>query len=284
MTETPDHQPLPQPASAPLEIPMARPLVAGVRRDPGAGDILLLRESRWAACIDLLLMAAALVVQELLVVAYTKTFLDPPPVDSPEFKTMARGMLVPVLGFRAAMVIVTMELIRRWRGQSPRTIGLGAPQFGWNVLIGIGTTAAAYALILLWVAVVWIFFPQLKNDLSGNVGKIIELLPRLSLIGFVQLAFLVGVYEELLFRGFVMPRLRRVLGSWTLAVLCSTVIFTALHAADQTRSALVLITLLSLVFSAVTVWRRSLTPAIVGHVLFDLSQFISIFQITQGTP
>ena len=83
------------------------------------------------------------------------------------------------------------------------------------------------------------------------------------------MAATVGVYEELLFRGFLMTRLRRGTGSWTVAVLISTSIFTALHAPDQMPVALVPIAILSLVFSMVTVWRRSLIPAVVAHTLFD---------------
>ena len=46
--------------------------------------------------------------------------------------------------------------------------------------------------------------------------------------------------------------------------MLNTAIFTALHAPDQTVAALGPITILSLVFSVVTVWRRSIVPAIVA--------------------
>ena len=85
---------------------------------------------------------------------------------------------------------------------------------------------------------------------------------------------MIGVYEELVFRGFLMTRLRRATGSWTAAVVLSTLVFTGLHALDQLPVALVAITILSLVFSVVTILRRSIIPAIVGHALFDLSQLL----------
>ena len=104
--------------------------------------------------------------------------------------------------------------------------------------------------------------------------RIIQMVPRLRPLGFAGVALVISIYEELLFRGFLMTRLRRGTGSWTLAVVLSTAVFTALHAFDQTASALVAVTILSLVFSGVTIWRRSIIPAIVAHALFDLSQFL----------
>ena len=78
-----------------------------------------------------------------------------------------------------------------------------------------------------------------------------------------------------------MTRLRRTTGSWTLAVLISTAVFTGLHAIEQTLPALLLITILSLVFSVVTIWRKSIIPAVVAHALFDFSQFL-LMSLTAG--
>jgi membrane protease YdiL (CAAX protease family) len=115
--------------------------------------------------------------------------------------------------------------------------------------------------------------------MDENVERILELIPNMSLLVFGGVALVIGLYEELLFRGFLMPRLRRWTGSWTIAVLISTALFTALHAFDQTTGALVPIGILSLVFSLVTIWRRSIVPAIIGHFLFDWSQFIGLYVI-----
>ena len=108
----------------------------------------------------------------------------------------------------------------------------------------------------------------------NNVGCFIPPIVKFYPLGFTGLAILIGFYEELAFRGFLMTRLRRATGSWTIAVLVSTAIFTALHAIEQTWPALIAITVLSLIFSLVTIWRRSIMPAILGHALFDLFQFL----------
>ena len=98
----------------------------------------------------------------------------------------------------------------------------------------------------------------------------------MSPLGFVLFAILVGTYEELLFRGFLMPRLRRATGSWLLAILLSAAPFVLLHLEDQEPVALAPIAILALAFSVATILRRSIVPAIVAHTLFNLSQFISL--------
>jgi membrane protease YdiL (CAAX protease family) len=73
-----------------------------------------------------------------------------------------------------------------------------------------------------------------------------------------------------------MPRLRRATGSWVLAVALSTVPFAMLHLLDQQAIAIGPIAILSIVFSVVTIMRRSIVPAIIGHTLFNLSQFLAL--------
>jgi membrane protease YdiL (CAAX protease family) len=94
---------------------------------------------------------------------------------------------------------------------------------------------------------------------------------------FALVTLLIGLWEELVFRGFLMPRLRRATGSWAIAVLLSTAVFAALHVIDQVPAALVLVTVLSLMFSLVTIWRRSIVPAVVAHALFDLGVFMTLY-------
>jgi membrane protease YdiL (CAAX protease family) len=114
------------------------------------------------------------------------------------------------------------------------------------------------------------------NQMQENAKRLTGIVPRLSLWGFFGVAVVIGVYEELVFRGFLMTRLRRATRSWTAAVLISTAVFTALHALDQTPVALIWIAMLSLIFSVVTIWRRSIAPAIVAHILFNFTQFIGL--------
>jgi membrane protease YdiL (CAAX protease family) len=76
-----------------------------------------------------------------------------------------------------------------------------------------------------------------------------------------------------------MTRLRRLTESWLIAVVLSSIAFTMLHALDQTAAALVPVAILSLIFSVLTIWRRSIVPAIVGHAVFNLTQVVGIYYL-----
>ncbi len=45
------------------------------------------------------------------------------------------------------------------------------------------------------------------------------------------------------------------------------------------RIALVVVGILSITFSLLTIWRRSIIPAIVTHTLFDFSQFVGLYYL-----
>lgn len=272
--------------AVPALIPTARPIV--ISESPflsPVDDPLLLRTStRGQALGDLAVLLLALVTLELAVGSVVRSFTGvasgtalPPP-------EQLRDWLVPIVSVRALVVVGVIVIILRARRQSARTIGLGAPERGLDILIGIGAMLAAYALIYLWVGLSLFLWPDWLQGMGKNAERLADLLPALNPLAYVELALVVGVYEEVLFRGFIMPRLRRVMGSWMAAVVVSTLLFVVLHVGDQERAALIPVAILSLLFSATTIWRRSLVPGIVGHFLFDLSQFIGIQFLRGGTP
>ncbi len=195
--------------------------------------------------------------------------------------SISRTLLVPTVTIRAIFSILLIGLILRARGQRARSVGVSTERWGLNTLIGIGALPVVYGLIYLVMATIWIVEPTLLDQMYENADRITALVPKLSPVSFAGLSVVVGVYEELIFRGFLMTRLRRGLGNWTLAVLVSSAFFTALHGVDQTAVALVAVAILSVTFSVLTIWRRSIIPAIVTHMLFDFSQFLALY-LTKG--
>ena len=129
----------------------------------------------------------------------------------------------------------------------------------------------------MWQMTLMAFWPKLLEQMYENAQLIMAMVPKHHPLVLGLLSMAIAVYEELLFRGFLLPRLRRVTNSWFLAVLISTALFTAPHLVDQLPAAMVPIAILSLVFSVVTIWRRSIVPAIFGHFLFDFAQFLYLY-------
>lgn len=267
------------------DIPSARPILwAPPDLAPTADDEWLLKRTVprdiW---IDVGSLVAVLLVCELLISAglgeLSYAWLGLP--DSPEVldSPALRHLMLAGVGFRGAITVASIAILLRLRSQSPRAVGLGRRRNGVDILCGIASVLLIYAIIFPLGLLVQFCWPEISERLNENTNRLIKLLPRLTPLGFVPVALMVGIYEELVFRGFLMPRLRRLTGGWTIAVVISTVLFTLLHAADQTLPALVLIAFLSIVFSLVTIWRKSIVAAIFGHALFDYLQFLGLYWI-----
>lgn len=270
-------------------IPLARPIewdaesMAGEVRDGGAPPSrgsrasLLLNDQKAAhTWRDLFLVGGALVAFELATVVVVELWMGPMEPGTESFATMKQSWLFPVLGLRAVAVVMILATLLRVRGQSWATLGWTRERLGADLTLGLAALAAAYVLIFAWALLSMSLWPGLMDQMNENAHHLMTLLPDWPFSLYVLVAALIGFYEELLFRGFLMTRLRRVTGSWVLAVVLSTLVFTGLHAGDQKAAAMVPITILSLVFSVFTVWRGSVFPAMVGHFLFDLSQFIGL--------
>ena len=271
---TPDTAPVPEgiPLARPVAPPYASPIAASTP------EILLLGSTRKAVWADLGAVIVILAGFELCaqtVLAFVTGVVNLP-FEVPDAE-VTRIMLIPLLPARAALTFVVIALALRSRRQSYRSVGVGRQGLGIDLLLGVGAMTTAYGIIIMWMGITWLGWPEAIDELSENADQIMSLVPRQSPLGFLLLALLIGLYEEVLFRGFIMTRLRRATGSWTLAVLLSTVVFVAPHMIDQVTMALIPITILSVVFSLVTIWRHSIVPAIVGHWLFNLSQFLSLY-------
>jgi len=264
---------------SPLDVPFARPVYAAPSwpSDP----LLLHDETRRNTWADLGWFLVLGVVIELLINAAVKVvatvWLNVPPDPSDEvLDELKRKILVPTIAARAGGWIVAIRWLLRRRGQGFRSVGLSTWVLPLNLVIGLLILVVAYGMIGVTMYTIWMLWPDIE-DPGENARRIMAFIPKLKPWQFVPLAALIGIYEELIFRGFLMPRLRRALGGWTLAVILTTTVFTALHAIEQTRAALIVVAILSLIFSLVTIWRRSIVPAIVAHGLFNLSQFLLLY-------
>jgi uncharacterized protein len=96
--------------------------------------------------------------------------------------------------------------------------------------------------------------------------------PAELLLAFV-LVLVVAVAEEIIFRGYLILRLKTVTGSATSAVVLSSVIFALGHGYEGTAG-VVTVGFMGLFFAVVYVWRRSLVAPIVMHFLQDFLTII----------
>lgn len=150
----------------------------------------------------------------------------------------------------------------------------------WHDL-GLGRRPAARSLRLAWLPMVYIVAGLLVATAAG-------LPPATVLLWIVLNTFLVGLSEELMFRGVLLQAARRSFGIWA-AVGLTTLAFGAVHVLNvfitgELRPALLQATaaaLSGLLFIALRLRTGSLWPGMVVHALWDFATFVLA---TAGRP
>jgi len=277
--------PLPHDAATPDDIPFARPIPVEFPAPalaPPRSEILLPHLTPRSAWADVGWLVISILVLELfigLVVQVVATVVCGIPVSGIETADPAirRVLLFMNLGLRGTGWVAAVLWLTQGRRQNLAYIGLRSDGRIADVGLGLVTVVGIYAFIVVGAIVIQVAWPELFKSFERNADEIRAVLPRLEPYQFAAVSLAVGVYEEVVFRGFLLPRLRRATGSWTFAVLLSSAVFTALHMFDQTAGAMLLIGFLSLTFSTITILRRSILPAMIAHFLFDFSQFYGLY-------
>jgi membrane protease YdiL (CAAX protease family) len=158
-------------------------------------------------------------------------------------------------------------------GVALRSFGLHCERIGiqllWVPLILVCAYAAMVGIGLL-LLLVWGNPTQLQTELTQRT-EFAGAMPLDDLGLAVPLMLAVAVHEELLFRGLLLPYLRRATGSWIAAIAISSVIFGSLHF-HQGSIAMVQITGLAVVLSLMFIVSRSLIAVMVAHFTFDMAQ------------
>jgi len=244
------------------ELPRARPA--------GRSDPLAIGERRLHVAIDVLLVLGLFIVL-VVAIGFVPPLQNPPPT-APTDEATQRSPLQPLaVVFTGGVAVLLVLGAARVHRQPWATLGFRSA----NVLldVGLGVAACLGFLVCLVAATtaLWLADPAMFEVIQESGDRLQAMLPPMSPVTILLLSAWVGVHEELLFRGFLLPRLRRLFGSWTAAVVAGSVFFALLHGYEG-AIAVVAIFFLSLVLSVLFVWRRSLLPVVVGHFLFDLLQ------------
>ncbi len=238
--------------------------------------------SRFDATLDLGLVVLAALLVPIALQAGARIALGDYRLD-PSF--------IPLLIFQKwldALLVTGMAgyLVLRQR-ISPTTFGLrtrgAVGQLYWSIG-GLASTYLWLFITVVWLRIlVWLYPPLLEHLLERT--KVERLLPVESLIKTTLLLIPVSIHEELLFRGLLLPYLRRIVGSWWVAVAVSSILFAALHF-DQGWMAMIQILGVGTIWGVLFVQSRSLPAVILAHFAFDFVQFqlIRWMEWVQGWP
>lgn len=170
-----------------------------------------------------------------------------------------------------SVMLLPVALFSWRRPQVPRALGIGRQP--WQQVLGFGALGflGAYATNAVATGLYAALRGGLQAELASKAGWMVKL-SALPVAVIVPLAVFVGLWEELVFRGFLLGRLRAALppGKWrdAGAVALVAVLFSLGHG-YQGALGLLQTAVVGAVLGALTVWRGSVWPAVVAHVAID---------------
>ena len=173
--------------------------------------------------------------------------------EAPLLQAVTRGLGWPFL--LAALFLLALVVWQQWRD------------------VGLNRLASGRSLLLTWLPVLYIV-------VGLGLAVVFGLPPPGVLLWILFNTFLVGLSEELMFRGVLLQALRRTVSIWP-AVALTTLAFGAIHMLNvfmtgELRAALIqsaAAALSGLLFIALRLRTGSLWPCIIVHGLWDFATF-----------
>jgi membrane protease YdiL (CAAX protease family) len=178
------------------------------------------------------------------------------------------------MGVAAGLAVAFFVWLDR---QSAASIGWTGRAFFRQIAVGILWLCCTYALLITLVIIVMILFPALQDEAPTAQRAVREVMPDMPLRSMIAMMLFVAIWEEAVFRGFVLTRLHAIVRRWWLAVPISAMIFGSVHLYEGPL-AMVVVTLLGVVLALVFIRRRSLTAGIVMHFLHNSFMLVMMHQ------
>ena len=173
-------------------------------------------------------------------------------------------------------------------GQRLRQIGLRRERLGRELGFGVLVLMGTYAVHLassLPLAVIASALGAGKTEVAQRTGFLGELVGWAEQVRPWEIPIymgLAGAFEEVVFRGFFITRMRRLIGSWAPALLLAAALFGLGHL-EEGHLAAVQTAILGLWFGAVFIRRKRLESVIVAHAAFNTIMFaVMIFVLRSG--
>jgi len=168
--------------------------------------------------------------------------------------------------FYAAAVLAWLALVERLPLSS---IGFRRPTWRTLLFAVLGAVAALVVFFLHFGVIVRVF----HLDTAATIHQQQMILSRPYWYR-VLLVLRAAVVEEILFRGYIIEKVRQLTGSVTLAVVLSVLAFTWAHFAGWGLDQLIPVFGVGVVFALLYVWRRDLPSNMLAHFLTDGMGFL----------
>ncbi len=181
---------------------------------------------------------------------------------------VVRGDSMPALMGREALFWAEGALVLVWlRFVEKRPLGsIGLRPPTWKTL-GYGLLTA-FALILVFVVHFGFLVPHFHLD-GEHAGAVRNVILARPLWYRVLMVFRASVVEEILYRGYLIEKVREISGSAVLALLVSVAAFTCAHISGWGAVQLIPVAAGGLIFALFYVWKRDLPSNMLAHFITD---------------
>jgi len=248
------------------DVPMARPvaienLPPGLTGQDITSSVVLL--SPWTAFLQIL---ALLIIGLLSVVlaGWSTAMLSLP---DPRWKQTV------ITAFAGLVTLLAAFGLTRLAGQRVSAIGWRVDSVASDVALGVGTVIGTYSTMIMAAVVVTLIRPDLLETSTQAQRAIQETIPPSSVPALIAMMAFVSLWEEVVFRGFLLTRLYAMFRRWWMAVIVGSLLFAAGHI-YQGVMATVVIGFIGVVLGALFVWRRSLLAPFVFHLIFNVAALL----------
>lgn len=167
-------------------------------------------------------------------------------------------------------------------GQPLTSIGLRRAQFWPTIGLGAAGVLAMYVAVIFTAGLAALLTGASRETMTAPAREIHSMFGPPSWMMIFLVASTAGLFEEIIFRGFMLTRLRVLTGQWWTAVAAGMVIFAVPHI-WQGLWAVMLILPVSLVLSLLFLYSRNLAPAVLAHFLFNFAQ-LSALRVLYTVP
>jgi membrane protease YdiL (CAAX protease family) len=221
---------------------------------------------RFRYLIDIVALVAVTFLLDAVVGAFVQVSVN-----------MRTGFVFDAIG-KLFLIAIGWGLIRL-RGERLADVGLKRPKSWWQTfLIGIVYAAVVFAAIYFSEKAGFRRDLSRFKDVQGNLN--------LTIYGVCYAFIGAGLYEEFMFRGFLMQGLAMCFGAsrgaWMAACLIQGALFGAAHAYQNPLGIAITGTLGVSMGVIVLVSGRNLWLVIIGHGVYDASRFVLFY--FQGPP
>ena len=192
--------------------------------------------------------------------------------------------LILAAAVRGALVIALILLLLRANGQSTSTLGIARVGMARELVAASWMTAGAFAVqiaMAIPIAAIGAMFSGADREGSQRLGALRMIADQGSLPEIVVGLGVAAAFEELAFRGFLVPRMRMLTGSWGLAIGLVSVVFGIGHLYEGAM-AVAQTALLGVYFSILLLWRRRIVGPIVAHATFNAFMLLLVRVILQS--